>query len=203
MSNIWLYEFDSADKSNKSLLGGKGANLAAMTQLGLPVPPGFTITTEACNAYTELGAWPAGLADQLREAVGRLEQRLGKGFGDESNPLLFSVRSGAKFSMPGMMDTILNLGLNDATCEALAKKTGNPRFAKDSYRRLIQTFGDVAMGIELELFENEELKKYLTAEELPAALAEEAESKDAATGATAASAAEGPAAEDEDEEGDR
>jgi pyruvate,orthophosphate dikinase len=155
MSKAWLYDFESADKTDKSLLGGKGANLAAMTQLGLPVPPGFTITTEACNAYTAEGAWPGGLSDQIKDAVGRLEQKLGKGFGDEANPLLFSVRSGAKFSMPGMMDTILNLGLNDATCAALEQKTGNPRFARDSYRRLIQTFGDVAMGIELSLFEKE------------------------------------------------
>ena len=153
MTNAWLYSFETADKNNKDLLGGKGANLANMTQLGLPVPPGFTITTQACNAYNDTGDFPAGLWDQVKDAVAALESKLGKSFGKGDDPLLFSVRSGAKFSMPGMMDTILNLGLNDATVAALENKTGNPRFAKDSYRRLIQTFGDVAMGIELKLFE--------------------------------------------------
>ncbi len=140
MSEMWLYTFEKGDKLDKGLLGGKGANLAGMTQLGLPVPPGFTITTRACNAYVEHGEFPAGLWDQTQAAVAELEGKLGKRFGGVDDPLLFSVRSGAKFSMPGMMDTILNLGLNDATCEGLVKKTGNPRFAKDSYRRLIQTF---------------------------------------------------------------
>lgn len=155
MSETWLFAFDKGDKTNKDLLGGKGANLANMTQLGLPVPPGFTITTRACNAYTAAGDFPAGLWDQVTAAVGELESKLGKRFGGVDDPLLFSVRSGAKFSMPGMMDTILNLGLNDATCEGLIAKTQNPRFAKDSYRRLIQTFGDVAMGVELHHFEKE------------------------------------------------
>jgi pyruvate, orthophosphate dikinase len=155
MTNTWLYAFEQADKDNKDLLGGKGANLANMTQLGLPVPPGFTITTEACNAYHKSGEFPAGLWDQVKIAVAALEGKQKMTFGHGDDPLLFSVRSGAKFSMPGMMDTILNLGLNDVTVVALEKKTGNPRFAKDSYRRLIQTFGDVAMGIELHLFEKE------------------------------------------------
>jgi pyruvate, orthophosphate dikinase len=155
MTKTWLYAFEQADKDNKDLLGGKGANLANMTQLGLPVPPGFTITTEACNAYHESGEFPAGLWDQVKTAVTVLEGKQKMTFGHGDDPLLFSVRSGAKFSMPGMMDTILNLGLNDDTVIALEKKTGNSRFAKDSYRRLIQTFGDVAMGIELKLFEAE------------------------------------------------
>jgi pyruvate,orthophosphate dikinase len=155
MASTWLYDFEQADKTDKSLLGGKGANLANMTQLGLPVPPGFTVTTEACNAYSDTGSFPEGLWEQVEQAVKRLEGKSGKSFGGSDDPLLVSVRSGAKFSMPGMMDTILNLGLNDATCEALATKTGNPRFAKDSYRRLIQTFADVAMGVEHKLFEHE------------------------------------------------
>jgi pyruvate, orthophosphate dikinase len=155
MSDTWLYSFATGDKTNKDLLGGKGANLANMTQLGLPVPPGFTITTQACNAYVAAGDFPAGLWEQVQAAVAELEAALGKRFGDPADSLLFSVRSGAKFSMPGMMDTILNLGLNDASCEGLAAKTGNPRFARDSYRRLIQTFADVALGVDLHLFEKE------------------------------------------------
>jgi pyruvate,orthophosphate dikinase len=155
MSETWLYAFEHGDKSDKGLLGGKGAGLANMTQLGLPVPPGFTITTRACNAYVQHGRFPDGLWEQTKAAVTVLEEKLGKRFGGADDPLLFSVRSGAKFSMPGMMDTILNLGLSDACCAGLAEKTGNARFAKDSYRRLIQTFGDVAMGVELHLFEKE------------------------------------------------
>jgi len=156
MTSTWLYKFDDADRTNKALLGGKGANLANMTQLGLPVPPGFTITTEACLHYINHdNAFPDGLWQQVQDAVTELQSRLGRQFGGSTDPLLFSVRSGAKFSMPGMMDTILNLGLNDETCQALAGKTGNPRFAKDSYRRLIQTFGDVALGVELKYFEQE------------------------------------------------
>jgi len=158
MAETWLYSFDQADKSDKDMMGGKGANLANMTQLGLPVPPGFTITTRACIEYNKLGSFPDGLWEQVQAGVLTLTGKLGQGVGDAANPLLFSVRSGSKFSMPGMMDTILNLGLNDATCAALEKKTGNPRFARDSYRRLIQTFGDVAMGIELTLFEEELFK---------------------------------------------
>ncbi|MCB1186823.1 pyruvate, phosphate dikinase [bacterium] len=158
MTSKWLYAFDKADKTNKGLLGGKGANLASMTQLGLPVPPGFTITTEACNHYSEHGAFPDGLENDIHAAVAELEKHGGKQFGGASDPLLFSVRSGAKFSMPGMMDTILNIGLNDETCDGLAAKTGNPRFAKDSYRRLIQTFGNVALDIGLKNFEVEFFK---------------------------------------------
>ncbi|MCH7472402.1 pyruvate, phosphate dikinase, partial [bacterium] len=155
MDQKWLYSFESADKGDKDLLGGKGANLANMSQLGLPVPPGFTITTQACNAYTESGELPPGLWEQIQAAMIELERESGKAFGDKANPLLISVRSGSKFSMPGMMDTILNLGLNDETCEGLAAKTGNARFARDSYRRLIQTFADVAMGVDRALFEDE------------------------------------------------
>jgi pyruvate,orthophosphate dikinase len=156
VSEIWLYSFEKGDKQDKGLLGGKGANLANMTQLGLPVPQGFTITTRACNAYSGGGGQlPEGLLDQVHAAIAELEGKTGKQFGGASDPLLVSVRSGSKFSMPGMMDTILNLGLNDAACEGLAAKTANPRFALDSYRRLIQTYGDVACGVELKYFEHE------------------------------------------------
>ncbi len=154
MSEVWVYNFESADKGNKSLLGGKGANLANMTQLGLPVPPGFTITTAACNAYNDAGTLFESLWAQICHAVNELEKKTGKSFAGQGEPLLVSVRSGAKFSMPGMMDTILNLGLNDQAVDAITHKTGNPRFALDSYRRLIQTFADVAMGVDIRLFEN-------------------------------------------------
>jgi pyruvate,orthophosphate dikinase len=137
------------DGSMKSLLGGKGANLHAMTAMGLPVPPGFTITTEVCTAFYTLGKrMPKGLMDEIRAAVKRLEKETGKRFGDAKNPLLVSVRSGARDSMPGMMDTILNLGLNDRTVDALARSTGNPRFAWDCYRRFVQMYGDVVMGVQ-------------------------------------------------------
>ncbi len=158
MTSKWLFAFESADKTDKGLLGGKGANLASMTQLGLPVPAGFTITTEACNFYSDHGSFPDGLIQDIHEAAEALEAKAGRKFGGASDPLLFSVRSGARFSMPGMMDTILNIGLNDETCEGLALKTGNPRFAKDSYRRLIQTFGNVALDIGLKNFETEFFK---------------------------------------------
>ncbi len=137
----------------KNLLGGKGANLAEMTRIGLLVPPGFTITTEVCNYYTEHGEFPEGLMDDIRAALVKVEQKMGKRFGDAGNPLLVSVRSGAPVSMPGMMDTILNLGLNDETVEGLAAATGNRRFAMDSYRRFLQMFGDVVEGIEHSVFE--------------------------------------------------
>ena len=144
------------DESMKSLLGGKGANLAEMTSIGLPVPPGFTITTEACAQYTELGEkMPPGLMDQTHKYVKRVEKDTGKRFGDQENPLLVSVRSGAAESMPGMMDTVLNLGLNDTSCAGLSKQTGNPRFALDAYRRLINMFGDVVMGVDHHAFETE------------------------------------------------
>ena len=140
----------------KDLLGGKGINLAEMTSIGLPVPPGFTITTACCDAYYMNGLkLPKGLMDQVDKAVKTLEKELGKKFGDDANPLLVSVRSGAAVSMPGMMNTILNLGLNDTATEGLAAATDNPRFAYDAYRRLIDMFGDVVMGVEREHFEHE------------------------------------------------
>src|SRR5215472_5422220 len=139
----------------KDLLGGKGAGLAEMTNVGLPVPPGFTITTEACNAYYDSAeAFPEGLWAQTLDALGRLEQAAGKKLGDAADPLLVSVRSGAKFSMPGMMDTVLNLGLNDQTVKGLAALTSNERFAYDAYRRFIQMFGKIVLGINGELFDH-------------------------------------------------
>ncbi len=158
----------------KQLLGGKGANLAEMTNLGIPVPPGFTITTEACLTFYDLGKrWPKGLEEELEHKVRWLESAAGKGFGDPKNPLLVSVRSGAMVSMPGMMDTILNLGLNDATVKGLIAKTDNARFAYDAYRRFIQMFGDVVLGVEHKRFEealNAKRKKFRVATdpELPA-----------------------------------
>ncbi len=151
----FIYSFEEGDGKNKQLLGGKGANLCEMTQIGLPVPPGFVITTEACLAYLgrkKKGLDPA-LKKQIRDAMAELEKKTGKRFGDPKNPLLVSVRSGAAISMPGMMDTILNLGLNDETVKGLARSTKNERFAYDSYRRLIQLFGNVALGIEDEEFD--------------------------------------------------
>jgi len=139
----------------KDLLGGKGAGLAEMTNAGLPVPPGFTITTEACNAYYESGAaFPEGMWEQVLEALREVERATGKKFGDPANPLLVSVRSGAKFSMPGMMDTVLNLGLNDETVRGLAELTGNERFAYDAYRRFIQMFGKIVLGVDGALFDH-------------------------------------------------
>ena len=150
----WVYDFEEGDASQKNLLGGKGANLAEMTNLGLPVPPGFTITTEACNAYRQAGGrFPEGLLDEVAEHRKRLEEKMGRQIGDPRDPLLVSVRSGAPFSMPGMMDTVLNVGLNDESVEGLAKQTGDPRFAWDSYRRLVQMFGKTVMGVEGDLFE--------------------------------------------------
>ncbi len=147
-----VYAFGKKTEGNASmraLLGGKGANLAEMAAIGLPVPPGFTITTEVCNYFTKHnGAFPPGLDAEVHAAVRQVEQEVGKAFGDKTNPLLFSVRSGARESMPGMMDTILNLGLNDETVLGLAAKSGNPRFAWDCYRRFIQMYGDVVMGVQ-------------------------------------------------------
>ncbi|HEY8496616.1 MAG TPA: pyruvate, phosphate dikinase [Limnochordales bacterium] len=138
----------------KELLGGKGANLAEMTLLGIPVPPGFTITTEMCTAYYALGKqWPEGLEEEIKANLKRLEDVMGARFGDPSNPLLVSVRSGARVSMPGMMDTILNLGLNDETVQGLIQRTGNARFAWDSYRRFVHMYGDVVLGVPHEEFE--------------------------------------------------
>jgi len=154
MTGKSLYFFDEGDPTNKRLLGGKGAGLCMMTQLGLPVPPGFVITTEVCRKYYELGGrLPDGLMDEVRLAMRRLEEITGKKFGDSSNPLLVSVRSGSMLSMPGMMDTILNLGLNDEVAEGLARLTGNRRFALDAYRRFLQMFGKIVLGIEGEKFD--------------------------------------------------
>ena len=133
----------------KNLLGGKGANLAEMNLIGVPVPPGFTITTEVCTTYNQLGkdAVVAQLEDDVKKAIAHIESLTGSKFGDDVNPLLVSVRSGARVSMPGMMDTVLNLGMNDDAVEAIAKKSGNPRFAWDSYRRFVQMYGDVVLGM--------------------------------------------------------
>ena len=148
MPVTWVYAFSEGSREMRDLLGGKGANVADMTRLGLPVPPGFTITTAACIAYLAEGmTFPAGMEDQVRMHLARLEADAGKDLGDPADPLLVSVRSGARFSMPGMMDTILNLGLNDRSVEGLATVTGNPRFAFDSYRRLIQMYGDVVCEV--------------------------------------------------------
>jgi pyruvate,orthophosphate dikinase len=149
-----IYFFDEADGRNKMLLGGKGAGLAQMTTLGLPVPPGFIITTEICEKFYEAGRrLPDGLMDEVRKSLIRLQDLTGKKFGDSENPLLVSVRSGASVSMPGMMDTILNLGLNDETVEGLAKQSGQPRFVWDVYRRFIQMFGKIVIGVDDRKFE--------------------------------------------------
>ena len=164
MAKKWVYLFSELDQAQKytggdwqnvlGLLGGKGANLAEMTRIGLPVPPGFTVSTEACNAYLASGnQFPEGMWDQELAALTQIEKITGKKFGDADNPLLVSCRSGAKFSMPGMMDTVLNIGLTDVTVEGLAKLTENPRFAWDAYRRLIQGFGAVVLEISDEAFE--------------------------------------------------
>ena len=162
MDNKFVYSFHEGSKEMKSLLGGKGANLAEMTNIGLPVPPGFTITTKACINFYDEGKtlWPS-LIDEIKLHLAEVEKTLNKRFSDEENPLLVSVRSGAVFSMPGMMDTILNLGLNDKAVKGLAKSTGNERFAYDSYRRFIQMFSDVAMEIPKVRFESllEEMKE--------------------------------------------
>jgi pyruvate,orthophosphate dikinase len=183
----WVYLFNELEQAEayvggdwdkvRGLLGGKGANLAEMTRIGLPVPPFFTVTTEACNAYTAGGGkFPAGMWEQEVAALKKVEEAADKKFGDPSNPLLVSCRSGAKFSMPGMMDTVLNIGLNDETVEGMVRLTENERFAYDSYRRLIQMFGSVVMGLDDEVFEHpldsyKEKKGYksdtdLTAEDL-------------------------------------
>ncbi|CAG0946196.1 pyruvate, orthophosphate dikinase [Anaerolineae bacterium] len=154
LSKKWVYLFAEGNKDMRDLLGGKGAGLAEMTNAKLPVPPGFTITTEACNTYTALGKkFPKGMWAQALAAMKKIEKETGKGFGDPKNPLLVSVRSGAKFSMPGMMDTVLNLGLNAETMQGIERLTGNPRFAQDAYRRFIQMFGRIVMGIEGKKFD--------------------------------------------------
>ena len=163
MPKKWVYLFDEVDLAEKraknwegvrALLGGKGANLAEMTRIGVPVPPGFTITTEACNAYLAGGGkFPEGMWTQTLKALRAVEEKAGKRFGDPKNPLLVSCRSGAKFSMPGMMDTVLNIGLNDTTAEGMIRLTSDPRFVFDAYRRLVQMFGSVVMGVADEPFE--------------------------------------------------
>ncbi|TMK68013.1 MAG: pyruvate, phosphate dikinase, partial [Actinobacteria bacterium] len=151
----YAYDFSEGNRDMKDLLGGKGANLAEMTNMGLPVPPGFTITTEACLAYLAKGDFPGGLTDEVEEHLRRLEQAMSKKLGDPEDPLLVSVRSGAKFSMPGMMDTVLNLGLNEDSLQGLAKQSeGDWRFAYDAYRRFIQMFGKIVMGVPGEAFED-------------------------------------------------
>ena len=154
MAKKFVYDFSEGDSSQKNLLGGKGANLAEMTNLGLPVPPGFTITTEACNAYREAGdRFPDGLLDEVAEHRTTLEAKMRRKIGDPRDPLLVSVRSGAPFSMPGMMDTVLNVGLNDESIQGLIDQTSSERFAWDSYRRLVQMFGKTVMGVDGDLFE--------------------------------------------------
>jgi pyruvate,orthophosphate dikinase len=150
----FVYDFTEGNRDQKDLLGGKGANLSEMTNLGLPVPPGFVITTEACKAYLVTGSAPDQLSEQVAEHLRALEAKMGKALGAADDPLLVSVRSGAKFSMPGMMETVLNIGLNDESVAGLAKQSGNDRFAWDSYRRLLQMFGKTVLGIEGEHFED-------------------------------------------------
>src|SRR5262245_14338700 len=153
-SDKLVYDFTEGNRDMKDLLGGKGANLAEMTSIGLPVPPGFTVTTEACLAYLAEDRFPDGLMEEVEEHLVRLEGAMGKALGDDGDPLLVSVRSGAKFSMPGMMDTVLNLGLNDASVMGLAKQTSNERFAWDAYRRFVQMFGKIVLDIPAERFED-------------------------------------------------
>jgi pyruvate,orthophosphate dikinase len=150
----YVYDFAEGNKDLKDLLGGKGANLAEMTNLGLPVPPGFTITTEACTTYLQTGSEPAELADEVSTHLDAMEKAIGRRLGDPGHPLLVSVRSGAKFSMPGMMETVLNIGLNDESVQGLARQADNERFGWDSYRRLIQMFGKTVLGISGEHFEH-------------------------------------------------
>ncbi len=154
MTEKFVYTFEEGRTDMKYVLGGKGANLAEMTNLGLPVPPGFTITTGACRAFSKTGAFPPGLSESIDEYLAQLEAETGKKLGDKFDPLLVSVRSGAPFSMPGMMDTVLNLGLNDQSVTGLVALTENPRFAYDSYRRFIQMFGKVVMDVDGQLFED-------------------------------------------------
>ncbi|MFI6464434.1 pyruvate, phosphate dikinase [Streptomyces sp. NPDC050538] len=170
----FVYDFTEGNKDLKDLLGGKGANLAEMTNLGLPVPPGFTITTEACKTYLDSGDEPAALRDEVSAHLDALESTMGKKLGQADDPLLVSVRSGAKFSMPGMMDTVLNIGLSDKSVQGLAKQAGDERFAWDSYRRLIQMFGKTVLGVDGDLFEEaldkaKEVKKVAVDTELDAA----------------------------------
>ncbi len=144
----YCYAFEEGDGTNKKLLGGKGAGLCTMTQIGLPVPPGFCITTDANLDYFAQGShFPEGLMDEVHDYMSALEAKTGKGFGDPAKPLLISVRSGSALSMPGMMDTILNLGLNDETAKGMIELTQNERFVNDAYRRFLQLFGKIGLGI--------------------------------------------------------
>ncbi|MSZ27460.1 MAG: pyruvate, phosphate dikinase, partial [Actinobacteria bacterium] len=147
MAKQFIYPFTFGDKSQSDLLGGKGANIAEMVQMGLPVPPGFTITTEACREFLSSGTVPTQLTEQIHKSLSNLEKAVGKNFGDPSNPLLVSVRSGAKHSMPGMMETVLNVGITPEVAEALAQSSGNQRFAWDSYRRFIDMFGRIVCDL--------------------------------------------------------
>ncbi len=158
----WVYLFSEVNDAEaymgdwegvRSLLGGKGANLGDMTRAGVPVPPGLTVTTEACNAFQVNRSFPEGMWQQVLDALKVVEEETGKKFGDPNNPLLVSCRSGAKFSMPGMMDTVLNIGMNDEVAKGLTVKSGDERFVEDSYRRLIHMLGTVVMGIDDEHFE--------------------------------------------------
>src|SRR5512135_2397777 len=160
----WVYLFDEVREVEKAtggkwddvkgLVGGKGAGLLDMTRARVPVPPFFTVTTEACNEYQKTGKFPPGMWEQELAALKQIEKKTGKKFGDPKNPLLVSCRSGAKFSMPGMMDTVLNLGLTDEVVEGLTKLTGNARFAWDSYRRLVEMFGTTVFNLDDEVFEH-------------------------------------------------
>ena len=158
-----VYLFREGNATMKDLLGGKGANLAEMTNIGLPVPPGFTITTETCNDYTKLGKLPDGLWEDVMAALADVEKDMGKKLGDANNPLLVSVRSGAKFSMPGMMDTVLNLGLNDDTLKGIIAATGNERFGYDAYRRFLMMFSDIVLSEEYPKLKKEHFEKIFTA----------------------------------------
>ena len=150
-----IYFYDEGDGKNKKLLGGKGAGLCEMTRLKLPVPPGFVITTDVCKKYYENNKkLPKSIIPEIRKNIAKIEKKTGKKWNSKSNPLLVSVRSGAAISMPGMMDTILNLGLNDLTVQGLADKSKNPRFAWDSYRRFVQLFGKVVFGVDDTKFDN-------------------------------------------------
>ena len=153
MKQKWVFAFEEGDGKNKMLLGGKGANLCEMTQIGLNVPPGFVITTDACLAFLEKDRLPEGAMEETLAHMKALEKKTGKTFGGADNPLLVSVRSGSAMSMPGMMDTILNLGLNPTTLKGLIALTGNPRFGYDAWRRFIQLFGKIALGIGDEHFD--------------------------------------------------
>ena len=156
MAGPYVYDFSEGAELGRDLLGGKGVGLAEMTAIGIPVPAGFIVTTEACREYMRAGGeLPDGLEEEIGAHLEALEEETGKRFGDSGDPLLVSVRSGAAVSMPGMMDTILNLGLNDEAVEGLARATGNDRFAWDAYRRLVQMYGDVVAGVDAQQFEHE------------------------------------------------